>query len=170
MNSDQARAIEIANTVRPLKNPGKLKNLPILHRFYLRLCFTIGECWLWRGFVNEDGYGKLGALSAHRLAWHLHYGPIPNGMQVLHKCDVRCCVNPDHLFLGTQRENIKDMVEKNRQWRPKNHRNPNAKLCLADAELIRQSSADPKYLAQFFNVGLSTIYRILNKKSWVKNE
>ena len=73
-------------------------------------------CWLWTACVNKDGYGLMGSSgltrrhteSAHRLSWVLHCGPIPIDKYVLHKCNVRCCVNPDHLYLGTQYENMRD--------------------------------------------------------------
>ena len=77
-------------------------------------------CWLWTGRVARNGYGTWGGgrsgerISAHRLAWQEANGPVPDGLQVLHRCDVRCCVNPEHLFLGTARENTRDMMAKGR--------------------------------------------------------
>jgi hypothetical protein len=76
------------------------------------------ECWLWTASLNNKGYGKIGEgkkiLLAHRVSWELHFGPIPDRLCVLHKCDNPKCVNPDHLFLGTQKDNAQDMVRKNR--------------------------------------------------------
>lgn len=78
-----------------------------------------GECWLWKGGVDKDGYGKVTidyrTWKASRAAWHLLVGPIPEGMLVLHKCDVPLCCNPDHLWLGTQSDNIRDMDSKGRR-------------------------------------------------------
>lgn len=86
-------------------------------------------CWLWTSNTHHNGYGQI-ALSrdgrakqrwvwAHRVAWELIHGPIPEGQRVLHRCDTPLCVNEAHLFLGTQQENIADSVEKGRftAWR-----------------------------------------------------
>ena len=85
----------------------------------------ISGCWLWIKTTDHKGYahirnnGKI--LLGHRLAWELHNGPIPEGLRVLHHCDVRCCVNPYHLFLGTDSDNMKDCSRKGR-LRGHNHK------------------------------------------------
>ena len=81
-------------------------------------------CWLWTASVNDKGYGKLSISAgiwkkAHRISWEINVGPIPKGSGyhgtcVLHKCDVPSCVNPDHLFLGTNADNIYDRMDKGR--------------------------------------------------------
>src|SRR5215831_212140 len=74
-------------------------------------------CWLWQGGTNAAGYGMLRvngtSKGAHVVSWLLHRGPV-NGKYVLHRCDVRACCNPDHLWLGTQRENVEDAIRKGR--------------------------------------------------------
>lgn len=83
-------------------------------------------CWLWTGLLSNVGYGKIGVgtktESTHRHSYEMFIGEIPKGMQVLHRCDIRCCVNPNHLYLGTQSDNIRDMYAKGR-FRAKHWKN-----------------------------------------------
>ena len=83
-------------------------------------------CWLWTGAIATSGYGRVGVGyksdgtrktgQAHRIAYEIFVGPIPRGMDVCHRCDVRPCINPDHLFIGTRLENVHDMMKKQRYW------------------------------------------------------
>ena len=83
------------------------------------------DCWLYEGAKEANGYGWIANpfgdtpkhLTAHRLSWIFTHGSIPDGMQVLHKCDVRSCCNPDHLFLGTRSDNMRDKIRKGRDAR-----------------------------------------------------
>lgn len=81
-------------------------------------------CWIWTGHIDKDGYGQIAeyikntgkrtGLRAHRASYKLHVGSIPDGLTVLHSCDVRCCVNPAHLSLGTNGDNCRDAIRKGR--------------------------------------------------------
>jgi len=105
-------------------NGGSMKvkvAIPLAIRFWDKVQLSEG-CWTWTGATTGHGYGVLskgrdveGLISAHRLAYKITYGPIPCGMNVCHKCDNPRCVRPDHLFLGTQKDNVLDMINKGRQ-------------------------------------------------------
>lgn len=93
------------------------KRTPPLELFWSHVEKTDG-CWLWRGTLRGDGYGIAWVaerlVRAHVFSWEQENGPVPEGLCVLHSCDVRSCVRPDHLWLGTRRENQRDMALKGR--------------------------------------------------------
>ena len=90
-----------------------------------RVLITSCGCWLWLAACDREGYGKIfdkqtqKTVGAHRHAWAVAHGPIPNGLCVLHRCDIPACVNPDHLFLGTRLDNARDRAAKGRNPVPK---------------------------------------------------
>lgn len=96
-------------------------------RFWSKVHKSDGGCWLWAGARVSDGYGSMRvgqhALGAHRIAYVLQIGSIPVGVSVLHRCDNRACVRPDHLFLGSQNDNIADMIRKGRDNKASGDRN-----------------------------------------------
>ncbi len=136
----------------------------------------LGECVEWGGARNPNGYGRWTAPTgehskhrrwyAHRLVWTVLVGPIPEGMNVLHKCDNRPCVNTDHLFLGTQAENMADMITKGRQNKPKGEANGNAKLTEDQVRAIRADARPQRVIAADYGVGKSLVGSIKLHQSW----
>jgi hypothetical protein len=138
------------------------------------------ECWNWIGTKNFDGYGTVHirphVYTAHRIAWVIAHGrEIPEDMSVCHTCDNRLCVNPRHLFLGTNSDNVADKVSKNRQSHAKNTGNagvinPRARLTEDDVREIRKAykpfHTTMKMLANKYGVAVSTIGEIVNNRNW----
>ena len=131
------------------------------------------QCFEWIGFKDPDGYGRCGIgtskrhVGAHRAAWIIAGGAIPEGMHVLHRCDNRGCVNALHLFLGTNLDNVNDMTRKGRQNRGSLH--PRAVLNEKLAREIKQLLADgvpQKKLARMYGVSRDTIRGIYRGQSW----
>jgi hypothetical protein len=127
-------------------------------------------CWLWKGF-DRSGYGCIFIgekyALAHRVAWTLFRGEIPAGMQVCHRCDVRACVNPDHLFLGTPAENSADMKRKGRS--SAGEKNGNAKLDASQVRTIKALLAEGEEIgavAARFGVTRSAVKGIRSGRSW----
>ena len=129
------------------------------------------DCWLWQKAKNNSGYGWMfvGEKNwlAHRLSWILHNGEIPEGICVLHKCDVRTCVNPKHLFLGTRRDNNFDMIQKGRR-RPdvRGSARSDAKLTEEKVLEIRASADKSSSLASRFNVTATLINTVRKRRAW----
>lgn len=150
-----------------------VKPKPLADRFWAKVGRgSADECWPWTSSKMARGYGVIGRggrgarqASAHRLSWELHYGPIPDGMFVCHRCDNPSCVNPAHLFLGTHTDNMRDMVSKQRYSKRSQSgpNNGNAKLDDADYKLVVGLSclgSREKCLADWFGVSVSTISRV----------
>lgn len=129
-----------------------------------------GDCWEWKAHRSRAGYGRIGvngkARDAHRLSYEMEYGEIPDGLCVLHTCDNRGCVNPDHLWLGTKKDNNRDAMLKGRNAHGSRH--PRAKLCNLDVWLIRELSLTQtgKDIAEWFGIHKGTVSNIKNNKRW----
>ncbi len=131
-----------------------------------------GACWPWLGTRTHD-YGQVWwqgtPRRASRVAHDLAIGPIPAGMFVCHKCDNPPCVNPSHLFLGTNRDNLRDAAAKGRTWRPRGVLHPSAKLDLEAVRAIRRLAAahtSQAALGRMFGVTPSTIWAIVAAVTW----
>ena len=128
-------------------------------------------CIVWTGALDHRGYGQLRAFKrqrwqAHRLSWLVHFGEIPAGMSVLHRCDNRPCINPDHLFLGTHNDNMADRWEKGRV--PVGEQLHKALTGPSVTEIRRRLGAGESLgrLAKEFNVTKSAIWAIKKRIVW----
>lgn len=130
------------------------------------------SCWVWTGARTKDGYGKMKAIdkvySVHRLSWMIHKGKIPAGMNVLHRCDNPPCINPDHLWIGTTKDNVADKVAKKRHGFGMG--NPPAKLndsqVLEIREVYSKSHPSISSTARKYKISRCVIYGIINGKLW----
>lgn len=152
-----------------------------IERFWskVRITNNPNDCWEWQASGLEKGYGtfyvnKKKYLS-HRVSWQMAFGKIPEGLKVLHECDNPKCVNPLHLFLGTQKDNMEDMTEKGRRASADKIRNPGEKngshkLTAGQVQVIRNKyssgGTSHRKLAKEMNIGTTQISRILKHESW----
>lgn len=169
-NPERRREIQRAHYRR--YNPVQKVGLPPLQRF--AMLYTpepATGCWLWIGAVDKNGYGKVKVdrkhLKSHRWSWVLHNGQIPDGSQVLHRCDVPGCVNPAHLFIGSNQDNVDDRERKGRSYDPSIH---SAKLTAEQVDEIRRLRGveTTVSLGVRFGVSHGQISRIQLGSSWKK--
>lgn len=132
------------------------------------------KCWLWMGARDNKGYGVImvnGKLTrSHRYAYEAGIGPIPKDLHVLHDCDNPPCVNPSHLRIGTNSDNVKDRVKRGRTHDHSGEKASNAKLSFYKAEQIRNlraRGAKVKDIAKEFGVGRNQIWRVVSGRLWV---
>lgn len=125
-------------------------------------------CWLWTGTCQIYGNFGMGrkVYRAHRISYLLYIGEISKNSLVLHKCDNTICVNPEHLFLGTHKDNMKDMVHKGRASKQTGELGNSAKLTTEQILKIREDNRFQSEIAKDYNVQQSTISHIKNRKRW----
>lgn len=143
-----------------------------MHNFWNKVEKTDG-CWLWTGALSEKGYGRFGLerknRGAHRVAYILTCGPIPDGQCVCHRCDNRRCVRPDHLFLGTVADNNEDMRQKGRRATLRPPR-PTPKITEDIVRQIRASVLGPRALGRLFGVDEALIRQVRRRTIWAHVE
>ncbi len=154
----------------PRKSPRNKK--PAIERFWTKVEKYDG-CWQWKASKNRDGYGKFSInrndwVLAHRFSWELHYGPIPEGLKVLHKCDNPECTNPDHLFIGTNLDNSRDCIQKGR-FTHKGELHFNSKFTEDQIIEIRKRYENREFqriIAKDFGTTQAQISQIVLRKQW----
>jgi hypothetical protein len=153
-----------------------MRHSTITERFWSKVQKT-ETCWLWTAYYDRikcGGYGRINfngkpGVLAHRAAWMLTNGPIPAGLCVLHRCDTPRCVRPDHLFLGTNADNMADRDAKGRRHAPRGEASGSAKITEAQVRFIRAELAKGRgcpTLAAQFGLDRTTIWQIGKKKLW----
>ena len=146
-------------------------NKTLEERFWFKVNKT-DYCWEWVGGKNSSGYGTIyneKTVLVHRLSWQIHFGDIIEGLCVCHSCDNKKCVNPDHLFLGTQQDNMNDMVEKGGNNSPKGEKNGMHKLSESDIHIIKYmlgEGSTQSNVAKLFGVSQPVISNINLQKAW----
>ena len=163
-----------------------IKRRPLLDRFQEKVEISKDNewngtpCWDWTATRDTKGYGQISIESkttrAHRVSWEILRGEIPEGLLILHRCDRPCCVNPDHLFLGTSQDNADDKVLKDRQYKAKGSNNGFATLTESDVRIVKQflrrhsGYGVGSFLGGWFGVTLDTISDINRGRSWTHVE
>lgn len=153
-----------------------------IERFWQKVDKSGGDdaCWLWIAGKNDHGYGtfRIGSrrdgsrktIGAHKVSWEIANGEVPNSLHVLHECDNPVCVNPAHLFLGTNLDNIKDKVSKGRGHHPVGESNGRAILLLDQVREIRETYAKGGIsyarLARIYGCTKTNIANIVSRKIW----
>lgn len=154
----------------------KQRVVPAIDRFWKKVDRSPGhgpngDCWLWTGCTDDDGYGRFERkprkrISAHKFSFLEFRGDIPDGLNVCHTCDIRNCVNPDHLWLGDNNANTQDMYRKGRSRHLRGEAIGNSKLREQDVIAIRASNETQEVLAQRYGVVRTLISRVINRKVW----
>lgn len=137
--------------------------MSVIEKLLSKAAVQENGCWLFLGAWNKDGYGNVTYMgrtfSAHRLAYELLVNVIPRGISVLHHCDNRACINPDHLFLGTQDDNVQDMISKGRD-----NFTARAKLSAEQVAQIRELIVEERLslsaIGRMFDVTIQSIFAI----------
>lgn len=151
-----------------------MKQNTSLSRIFDRIVIDDRGCWLYQGGINSRGYGVVSvkgkSKGTHKVAFELRCGKIPKGKCVLHRCDVRHCINPDHLFLGTLGENNTDRKRKGRNANRRGEQNTQAKLTAKDVAAIRHLATTGRFshqaIGKMFGIGQQQTSSIISGRAW----
>ena len=152
----------------------KFRTKKLLAGRFISFLFDNGKCLEWRGSKSRLGYGRFGVATskckeAHIVSYELFVGPIPKGKIIMHICDNPPCVNPRHLVLGTQKDNVQDMLKKGRGHKIKGEAIKTSKLTVSKVKEIREMHSkgiSRKEIAKIFLVSTVQIGNIINNKHW----
>ena len=126
-----------------------------------------GKCWVWTASKNKKGYGRFGAKKAHRVAYELRKGPIPEGKILLHSCDFPSCVKPTHLKPGFHLDNKRDAMAKGRHaFGEKHGRSKLNEEQVFEILKLEKLKVPRTKIAGMFGINLRTVYRVMNSDSW----
>ncbi len=155
--------------IRKSRPSGRIPTSPI-SRFLSKFTKS-DECWEWQAGIDQDGYGKFwdgkNRISSHRYSWIFHFGNIPENLFVLHSCDNRKCVRPDHLFLGTNIQNMEDKIKKKRH----SFGESNGQSKLKSNQIIEilsnhKNGISSKTMSNQFTVHKTSINNIIAGRTW----
>lgn len=143
-------------------------------RFKRHYSVSCSGCHEWTGSRNAKGYGRFKdgnnrCVLAHRFIYEYLNGPIPHNLYVLHKCDNRCCVNPQHLYLGDQFDNMRDMITRGRSNKAKGSTHPHAKINESIARRIKELISEDiptTHIAKLYHVSVYLINDIKRGRTW----
>ncbi len=163
---------EVCNKRSPIRAANHKTQPNVMISFFAKICYGSTSCWYWRGCRDKLGYGRFTLGKAHRVSYQIFKGEIPPKMSVLHRCDVRNCVNPDHLFLGNQLDNMRDAANKKRIKPPSfnGEKNPMAKYSEQTVKEIRAKfntgKHSQRYLAKEYGMSFMNLNRIVRNLLW----
>lgn len=148
--------------------------LPIAERIKSRVSVNERGCWIWNGPIFKDGYGAIGirrtgAHRAHRVSYSTFVGPIPDGLWVLHRCDTPACVNPEHLFIGTAKDNAADKEAKGRSNRPcgaKHHSATHSERFVWAVRRLDKAGVPIKHLAEMYGHSYGAMHQLCRGNGW----
>lgn len=148
------------------------ENIERIKKYFEKYVIRQEGCWDWKGIIEHTGYAKLGIrppIKAHRASWIIYRGDIPLNMCICHTCDNRKCTNPEHLWLGTHKENIQDKIKKGRTNAPKGTRARHAILNdekVKEIKIMLQNGLTCSEIGRQYKVSRKIISRIKNNETW----
>jgi hypothetical protein len=170
--STDALSAGVTKSCGCLKSPTSKEYHEQLQKRLLKHCKVENQCWIWKSLTRFYGYGhttiRNRSIAAHRAAWIAWKSDIPEGLFVLHKCDNPACINPEHLFLGNQLDNMHDMIKKNRENYAKGENSATSLLNNEQIKEIRRlKGVESSYkICERFGVAASTIRSIWSGRNW----